>query len=116
MAMNEGLVSVVVPVYNAEKWIEDTILTIKSQTYENWELILVNDGSTDNSLEVIRKYENERIIVIDEGGNKKAARTRNRGVLEAKGRYLCFLDADGEGEPAGRDTDYPCAQRPCGRA
>ena len=94
MTKDEGLVSVVVPVYNAEKWIEDTILTVKSQTYRNWELILVNDGSKDASLKIMEQYSSDRIIIIDEGGNHKAAYTRNRGVREAKGRFICFIDAD----------------------
>ena len=89
--MNNELVSIVVPVYNAEKWIEDTILSIKSQTYKNWELILVDDGSTDKSVEVMKEFECDNIMIIAEGKNKKAAYSRNRGVKEAKGRYICFI-------------------------
>ncbi len=99
--MNKGLVSVIVPVYNAGKWIEDTILSVKSQTYRDWELILVDDGSSDDSAEIIRHYaaDNIRLISYDDkekekGKNHGAAYARNRGVKEAKGRYICFLDAD----------------------
>lgn len=99
--MSEGLVSIIVPVYNAGKWIEDTILSVKSQTYKNWELLLVDDGSTDSSVEIIseiiKEAENsdDRIRLIDAGeGNYGAAHARNRGVEEAKGRYICYIDAD----------------------
>ena len=91
---SKGLVSVIVPVYNAEKWIEDTILSVKSQTYTDWELILVDDGSTDNSVKIMNEFVSDRIKVINEGGNKSAALARNRGIKEAKGRYICFIDAD----------------------
>ena len=53
--MSKGLVSVIVPVYNAGRWIEDTILSVKSQTYKDFEMILIDDGSTDDSVEVIRR-------------------------------------------------------------
>lgn len=92
--MNEGLVSIVVPVYNAEKWIEDTILSIKSQTYKDWELILVDDGSSDDSVKVMKQFAADNITIINEGGNHKAAYSRNRGVKEARGRYICYIDAD----------------------
>lgn len=96
--MSKGLVSVIVPVYNAGKWIEDTILSVKSQTYKDWELILVDDGSTDNSVEEIRALISEgdgRVRLVDVGEkNRGAAHARNRGVEEAKGRYICYIDAD----------------------
>ena len=99
--MNKGLVSIIVPVYNAGKWIEDTILSVKSQTYKDWELILVDDGSSDDSVEVMKRFEadNIRIILYSDsetasGKNHGAAYARNRGVKEASGRYICFIDAD----------------------
>lgn len=96
--MNKGLVSIIVPVYNAGKWIEDTILSVRSQTYRDWELILVDDGSTDNSVDEIRGFMTDgedRIRLIDAGEkNRGAAHARNRGVEEAKGRYICYIDAD----------------------
>lgn len=103
--MNEGLVSVVIPVFNAARFISDTIMSVKSQTYTEWELILVDDGSTDNSLEIMQRMAaeqnrgGEQIRVIELGGNQKAAKARNRGVLEAKGRYIAFLDADDLWDP-----------------
>lgn len=94
--MKEDLVSIVVPVYNSEKFIKETVETVKAQDYQNWELLLVNDCSTDNSKEKIKKYEKEdnRIRLIDLKENSGAATARNTGMKEAKGKYIAFLDAD----------------------
>lgn len=92
--MKNNLVSIVVPVYNAEKFLAETIETVLNQTYENWELLLVNDCSKDNSEEIAKKYLNKKIKWIDMEKNSGAALTRNKGIEVASGRYLCFLDAD----------------------
>ncbi len=98
-------VSIVIPVYNASKFISDTILSVKSQTYTNWELILVDDGSTDDGLSIMKELaaelnaEKERVFILELGGNQKAARARNAGVQKAEGRYLAFLDADDLWDP-----------------
>ena len=94
--MEENLVSIVVPVYNSEKFLKETIKTVTEQTYKNWELILVNDCSTDNSKSTIEKYakEDNRIKVINLKENSGAAIARNTGIEQAKGKYLAFLDAD----------------------
>src|SRR5574344_1329124 len=89
-----SLVSIVVPVYNASKFIEETINCVLNQTYQNFELILVDDLSKDNSVEVIKKFKDERIRLIEQTEKQLAAGSRNRGIKEAKGRYLCYLDAD----------------------
>ena len=88
------LISIIVPVYNAEKFIKETINTVLEQTYQNWELILVNDCSTDNSVKIIKKCKDKRVKLVNNKTNSKAAITRNNGIKEAKGRYICFLDAD----------------------
>ena len=92
------MISIVTPVYNAASFIRQTMEMVKAQTYTDWELILVDDGSKDNSLEVIEAYlkemPDERIRLIKKGKNEGAALTRNRGIKEAKGRYIAFLDAD----------------------
>ena len=92
------MISIVVPVYNAESYIKKTIEMVRKQTYTDWELILVDDGSKDNSCEVVETYlkemPDERIRLIKKGKNEGAALTRNRGIKEAKGRYIAFLDAD----------------------
>ncbi len=92
--MND-LVSIIIPVYNAEKFIDETINSVKSQTYTNWELLLVNDCSTDNSTNLIEKHlKDDRIKLINNKQNSRAAISRNNGIKEAKGKYICFLDAD----------------------
>lgn len=94
----EAKVSVIIPVYNAEKWIKRTIENIEGQTYNNIEIILVDDYSSDNSLDVIknllnRKMEKE-IKLIENEKNKGVAFSRNLGIKKATGRYICFQDAD----------------------
>ncbi len=92
----DELVSIIVPVYNAEKFIRDTLETVKAQTYKNWELILVDDCSIDNSVNIIKSYikDDKRISLIAQNKNNGAAITRNKGIEKATGRYICFLDAD----------------------
>ncbi|MBE5876161.1 MAG: glycosyltransferase family 2 protein [Lachnospiraceae bacterium] len=99
--IEDGLVSIVVPVYNAERFLEDTVRTVQNQTYQKWELLLVDDCSKDESRTVILQFaqRDDRIRLICQETNQGAARARNRGVKEAKGRYLCFLDADDIWEP-----------------
>jgi teichuronic acid biosynthesis glycosyltransferase TuaG len=91
-----GLVSIVVPVYNAGQFIAETIHCVQAQTYRAWELLLVEDGSSDGSREIIQQKcaEDERVRLVVQEENGGAARARNRGVQEARGQYLCFLDAD----------------------
>lgn len=95
--MNE-MISIVVPVYNAEKYIEETMETIVTQTYTDWELLLVLNGCVDGSEAVIRSFmqlhPDKNIRVILETVNKGAAMARNRGVNEASGRYIAYVDAD----------------------
>ena len=92
--MKDDLISIIIPVYNAEKFLDETINTVLNQTYKNFELILVNDGSKDKSVDVIKKHNDKRIKLIDNKNNKGAALSRNDGIRKAKGRYICFLDAD----------------------
>ena len=88
-------VSIIVPVYNAEKTIERCIKSILKQTYNNIEIIIVNDGSTDNSLHICYELSklDKRIIVIDTV-NKGVSVARNIGIEKAKGDYIAFVDAD----------------------
>ena len=94
--MKKELVSIIVPVHNAEKYILDTISTVTNQTYKNWELLLIDDFSDDNSVNLIKKYEkkDDRIKLLLNKENLGAAITRNNGIKNASGRYICFLDAD----------------------
>lgn len=100
--MNE-LVSIIVPVYNARKFIRETMDSVMAQTYPSWELLLIEDVSTDGTAAVIEEYvrekEERRIRLIRQPENRGAARARNRGLEEAKGRYIAYLDADDLWEP-----------------
>ena len=86
-----GLVSIIVPVYNAERFIAETIRYVQKQTYAEWELLLVDDCSTDQSREIICQQcvEDKRIRLIVQDENGGAAKARNRGIEEACGQYLC---------------------------
>ena len=90
----EELVSVIMPNYNGAKYIKESIDSVLAQTYQNWELIIVDDCSTDNSLEVIAEYQDERIKVYKNEQNSGAAVSRNRALQEAKGKWIAFLDSD----------------------
>lgn len=88
------MISVVIPVYNTAAVIEETIASVLSQTYKDIELILVDDGSKDDSVAIMRKYESDRVKVVENQGEKCAAAARNLGVSLANGDYITFLDAD----------------------
>lgn len=92
---NSLLVSIIVPVYNAEKYLVDCVNSLLNQTYKNIEIILINDGSTDNSYQIMRKLkkENNRIITIKQK-NKGANAARLAGIKKASGDYIMFVDAD----------------------
>ena len=92
--MNRPLVSIVMPVYNAEKYLESTIDSILNQDYPNLELIIVNDGSTDNSKNIILNFSDPRICYFENHANCGIVKTRNRGLEEAKGHYIAVMDSD----------------------
>ena len=89
------LISVVVPVYNVEKYIDRCLNSIINQTYRKLEIIIVNDGSTDNSRKIIDKFSkmDSRIIVIDKN-NGGLSEARNVGINAATGDYITFIDSD----------------------
>jgi len=94
---NAPLVSIITPVYNGEKYIEETINSVLLQTYENWELIVINNASTDSSLNIIEEFVklDRRIKVINLKNNSGGpAVPRNKGIKNSSGKYLAFLDAD----------------------
>lgn len=97
--MKEELISIVVPVYNAEKFISETISSVLNQTISNFELLLVNDCSKDLSAQIIESFTDSRIRLINQEKNQGAWAARNRGVDEAKGRYIAYLDSDDLWEP-----------------
>ena len=98
--MND-LISIVVPVYEVERFITETIEAVQKQVYQNWELILVDDCSKDRSCAIIEEMAagDSRIRLIRQKKNQGAANARNCGVNNATGRYLCFLDSDDLWEP-----------------
>jgi len=89
------LISVVLPVYNGGKYLVEAIESILNQTYKNFEFIILNDGSTDNSLSIIKKYafNDNRIIIVDRE-NRGLITTLNEGINLAKGKYIARMDAD----------------------
>lgn len=86
-------ISVIIPVFNDEKRIEKSINSVLNQTYDNLELIVINDGSTDKTLEKIQKYSDKRIRVFTQE-NQGTGQARNRGLKEATGDFICFVDSD----------------------
>lgn len=92
--MEKGLVSIIMPSYNTAPYIRETIQSVLDQTYQNWELIIVDDCSTDNTDEVVASIKDERIRYLKNEKNSGAAVSRNRALREAKGRWVAFLDSD----------------------
>jgi len=91
----EDLVSIITPVHNGKKYIKETIDSVLSQTYSNWELIIVDDCSSDGVLEYIKEhYDDARIKIFSNKQNKGAGKTRNTAISKASGRFLAFLDSD----------------------
>ena len=90
------VVSVITPMYNSEKFIEESIDSVLKQTYTNWEMIIIDDGSNDNSVGIVKKYLNTytRIKLIENNINKGASLARNIGIEKSLGRYIAFLDSD----------------------
>lgn len=92
--INQPLISVIIPVYNGEGYVRDAIQSAINQSYVNIEVIIVNDGSSDNTLNICKQYENDNRIVILNKPNGGAASARNLGLRYAKGSYIQFLDSD----------------------
>ena len=94
--MNE-MASVIMPVYNTEKYVEEAICSVLSQSYQDWELLVVDDCSTDSSVSIIKRYmEQDRRIHFfqTDSSSGSPVKPRNIGVEAAKGRYIAFLDSD----------------------
>lgn len=91
----QGLVSIIMPCYNGEQFIVETIKSVQSQTYTNWELLVIDDGSTDDSVNIVRSFakEDSRIFQISQK-NAGSAVARNNGIKRSKGQYLALLDSD----------------------
>ncbi|MFW6271393.1 MAG: glycosyltransferase family 2 protein [Bacillota bacterium] len=94
--MNKYLISIITPIYNSKEFISETIESVLSQSYNNWEIIIVDDCSTDNGVNIVKKYQknNDRIKLIELEKNSGAAIARNTAIKNANGRYIAFLDSD----------------------
>lgn len=89
-------VSIITPLFNGAQFINETIISVINQSYQNWELIIIDDGSSDNGPEIVKGYQKKdsRIKLIRNEQNLGPALTRNRGIAAATGRYIAFLDSD----------------------
>lgn len=112
MSKERALISVVVPVYNQEKYLEKCLLSILGQTYTNLEILIVDDASTDKSAQIIDQYarQDQRIRVKRNPENRGLSYTRNAGIDEAKGGYIGFVDSDDDIEPTFFETLYTLIQ------
>lgn len=93
MKMNDVLISVVMPVYNVEKYVAESIQSVLNQSYSNFELIIVDDGGQDKSVDICHKFDDSRIRIVSQK-NRGLAGARNTGINTAKGYYIAFLDSD----------------------
>ena len=93
--MKKNIITVIIPVYNSEKYLEKTIKSILEQTYNNYELILIDNGSTDNSAEICKKYqEKDKRVKFYIQSKKGVSNARNMGIEKATGEFICFVDSD----------------------
>lgn len=90
----EELVSIIMPSYNTANYIKLTIESVLKQTYQNWELLIVDDCSTDNTDNIVAQYNDKRIIYMKNKKNCGAAVSRNRALKVARGKWIAFLDSD----------------------
>lgn len=92
----EPLVSIITPLYNSEKFIAETIESVIAQTYENWEMLIVNDCSKDNGVRIVEEYskKDKRIKLFNNEKNMGVSFTRNRAIDLSNGKYIAFLDSD----------------------
>ena len=89
-----GLVSIIMPLYNCEQYIAKSIESVINQTYQDWDLLVVDDCSTDKSVEVVKSFNDKRIKLLSNEHNSGAALSRNYALREAKGKWIAFLDSD----------------------
>lgn len=98
--MAEPLISIIIPVYNTAPYLDTCLNSLRNQTFAAWEALCIDDGSTDNSLEILRRYaETDVRFRVFEQANAGVSTARNRGIKEARGRYLTMVDSDDELPP-----------------
>lgn len=95
--MKNELVSIIVPIFNTEKYLDRCLKSLLQQTYKNIEIILINDGSTDSSLQICKKYvKHYKNIILIDSSNNGVSSARNQGIKKANGKYIVFVDSDDE--------------------
>lgn len=110
--MNENInsttpiISVIMSVYNGELYLREAIDSILNQTFTQFELIIINDGSKDNSISIIKSYNDKRIVLIDNDGNKGLIYSLNKGIEVSKGKYIARMDADDISLPERLNEQY----------
>lgn len=94
-------ISIIMPVFNGEKTISNSIQSVLNQTYKNWELILIDDGSSDQTISIIQSYihQDSRIIFLQNRQNLGVSYTRNKGIAKSSGNWIAFLDSDDQWHP-----------------
>ena len=98
--------TIIVPLYNKENYVENTLKSILNQTFTNYEVLVVNDCSTDESVEIIKPYLSESIKLLEHSANKGLSASRNTGIKKAEANYITFLDADDVWKPTFLETIY----------
>lgn len=113
MSKNEALVSIVMPAYNCEKYVVEAINSILAQTYRNWELLVLDDGSKDNTLRIIKEFsqKDSRIKALPNGKNMGVSATRNRGIELASGEWIAFLDSDDMWKPEKLEKQFEIVEK-----
>lgn len=108
----DKLVSVIIPIYNVEKYLPECLDSLLAQTYPHWQAICVNDGSKDNSLQILQQYaaKDKRFSIINQE-NQGLSMARNNGLKQAKGEYVYFLDSDDCLHPQCLEAAYSCAEK-----
>lgn len=103
------MISIVIPLYNKSKCIEKCIESVLSQSLNDWELVIIDDGSTDNSCNIVEKYLEDKRIRLIRQSNRGVSNARNHGIKEAKGEWIVFIDADDSFLPNALKTLYDTA-------
>ena len=99
-------ITVFIALYNAQKYIEQTINSVLNQTFTNFEILIINDASTDDSIKIVEKFKDNRIRLLHNKTNKGICLTRQRGIEEAKGKYIAIIDSDDLAMPSRLEKQF----------